>query len=265
MWEIWIPSIFPCIPITLWLRQRFRILTFKKDYDNKRFYYQLLSWISIMAVLIIFQNYLTTATGKLNKIKTIDEIEKLKPVRYYEISKFQINQNKEGIYIEIRKSGRRNNSLNYDFYVVFPILKDSLNKQSFKTNYWYGLKFQKQISNYKSQEEKRVEFNNFYKETIKNLENFDFYDFECFEKVPNSNDLENYKKAIEDRKEQEVNDTFIVLEPKKESYENRNGKKLQRIFYSFTIGLLLLLFSLSLSGYSKLEMNKFIKNKNKKK
>lgn len=45
VWTLWIPLIFPWIPIVIWLRQRFRILTFKKDNSDGRVFFQFISWV----------------------------------------------------------------------------------------------------------------------------------------------------------------------------------------------------------------------------
>lgn len=45
VWEIWIPLVFPWIPITIWLRPRFRILIFRKESDRKQFLFQMITCV----------------------------------------------------------------------------------------------------------------------------------------------------------------------------------------------------------------------------
>ncbi len=63
----------------------------------------------------------------------------------------------------------------------------------------------------------------------------------------------NYLKAIEARSKQTADDSFIVLEPIQEKYEDRNGNKFTWIFGSFGIGFGVLLFALIWPGYSESE------------
>ena len=90
VWCLWLPMGLPWIPILIWLRPRFRILTFKKDNDNGRFFFQFLSAGTIIACLLVSQNYLTTATGKLQKLSSIKDIEKVEKSRYYKLNDFSI-------------------------------------------------------------------------------------------------------------------------------------------------------------------------------
>ena len=65
IWEFWIPAMLPWIPITIWLKPRLRILTFKKDNDKGRFFFQLITWIGVGVMLSMSHKDLASATGKV--------------------------------------------------------------------------------------------------------------------------------------------------------------------------------------------------------
>ena len=90
IWVTWIPIIFPWIPITLWLRQRFRVLTFKAEEDRRRLGFQMISWGIMASMLFASQAYLTTATGKLQILSKINDIDKFDKSRYYKLTKFTV-------------------------------------------------------------------------------------------------------------------------------------------------------------------------------
>jgi rhomboid protease GluP len=115
----------PWIPLLIWLRPRFRILTFKKDNDNGRFFFQFLSAGTIIACLLVSQNYLTTATGKLQRLSTINDIEKVEKSRYYKLTNFSVANYYGGTFTDFRQSGKYNQYLNFDIFFVAPILKDT--------------------------------------------------------------------------------------------------------------------------------------------
>lgn len=154
-WEVWLPMGLPWIPILIWLRPRFRVLIFKNDYDKGRFFLQLISALTITACMMVSQSYLTTATGKLEKLKNINEISVKEKVRYYKIANFKVNPNYRSSYTNVETSGKYNQHLNFNIYFILPIFTDSVEKVPYNQKYWYGIKFQEQISNRISEKEKR--------------------------------------------------------------------------------------------------------------
>jgi len=263
IWLLWLPLIFPWIPITLWLRQRFRILTFK-DNDKGRFGFQMIAWLIITAMLFVSQGYLTTATGKLKELSTIKDIEKTEKARYYKLTNFSVAPYYGGTYTDFRQSGKYNQYLNFDIYFATPILKDTSERINDIPKYWYGVKFKEQISNKISNEEKEKKYEVFYDECIDKMNKYEFHSLDHFKRKPTSDDRQNYLKAIEARTKQTADDNFIVLEPIQERFEDRNGNKFAWIFGSFGIGLAVLLFSLIWPGYSETERKRFLSGKKPK-
>lgn len=265
IWVLWLPLIFPWIPITLWLRQRFRILTIKMgDTDKTRFFFQIISWGVMTAMLFVSQAYLTTATGKLKELSTISDIYKTEKVRYYKFTDFAVAPYFGGSYTDFRTSGKYNQYLNFDVYFVTPILNDSTEIIKNIPKYWYGVKFKEQISNKISNDEKEQKYQAFYNDCIEKMNKYEFHSLDHFERKPTSDDRQNFLKAIEARTKQTADDNFIVLEPIKEKFEDRSGNKFAWIFGSFGIGLVVLLFSLIWPGYSEAERKRFLSGKKPK-
>lgn len=258
IWVFWLPIIFPWLPIFIWLRKRFRILTFEKDNDKGRLLFQVLSWLIMTAMLMNLQDYLTTSTGKLKKISTIQEIDKYENYRYYKLKKFAVAPHFAGAFKDVRRSGKFNEYLNYEIYFTIPILKDTNEKILVTPKYWYGIKYKLQISNKASNEDKEKILNAYYLNCIEEMSNYDFHSLDHFERKPKSEEREKYLNAIENRTKQKYDGNFIVLEPVHERFENRNGDKLAWVFASFVIGLGMLLFFLKLTGYSEEERMNFL-------
>lgn len=264
VWTLWLPLIFPWIPITLWLRQRFRVLTFKRDNEKGRFFFQVISWGVMFAVLFVSQSYLTTATGRLKKLSTIKDIVKTEQTRYYKLARFAVAPYFGGSYTDFNVSGRSNENLNLDIYFALPILNDTSETIKGVPKYWYGVKFKEHISNRISNEEKERKYETFYKQSIEKMNTYDFHSLDYFERIPTSDDRENYLKAIEARTKQKADPDFIVLEPIRGRFEDRNGNKLAWVFGSFGIGLGVLLFSLIWPGYSEAARKRFLSGKKPK-
>jgi len=264
IWKLWIPLIFPWIPITLWLRQRFRVLTFKGDTDKGRFFFQIISWGVMTAMLFVSQAYLTTATGKLQPLSTINDIDKFEKSRYYKLKDFAIANYFGGTHTDFRTSGKHNQYLNFDVFFVNPILSDTSEQINRTPKYWYGVKFKEQISNKISDAEKEAKYKMFYDDCVTKMNKYEFHSLDHFERTPTSDDRNNFLKAIEARINETTDESFVVLEPIKQSYESRNGNKFAWIFGSFGIGFSVLLFALLFPGFSETERKKFLQGKKPK-
>lgn len=265
IWVLWLPLIFPWIPITLWLRQRFRVLTVKKgDTDKARFFFQIISWGIMTAMLFVSQAYLTTSTGKLETLSSIKDIDNVEKVRYYKLTNFSVATYFGGTYTDFRTSGKYNQYLNFDIYFIMPIVTDTSQHIADIPKHWYGVKYKEQISNKISNEEKERKYKEFYDECIQKMNNYNFHSLDHFERKPKSDDRINFLKAIEARINQPTDESFIVLEPVQETYESRNGNKFAWIFGSFGIGFGVLLLSLIFPGFSENERKRFLSGKKPK-
>jgi rhomboid protease GluP len=253
VWELWLPLIFPWIPITLWLRQKIRILSFKSNEDRRRFLFQIIAWGTMVAMLVISQRYLTTATGKLETLATIKEINEREKARYYRIAEYSVAPYYGGSFTDFRTSGKYNQHLNFDIYFVTPILSDTTERITGIPKNWYGVKFSEEISNRISPEEKENKYLAFYDACVAKMNNYNYHALDHFERKPNSDSRRNFLNAIEARIGQESDASFVVLEPRSEPYESRNGNKFIWIFGSFGIGLTTFLLLLGWPRYSRVE------------
>lgn len=263
VWELWIPIGFPWIPITIWLRPRFRILIFRKDSDRKQFLFQGLTWLTMAASLVISQMYLTTAAGTLQQVANVEELDTKKATRYYQINSFNVLTSYGASYTDVRSSGKYNEYLNIHIYFVCPVVMDTVRVQPESLKYWYGVSFKKQISNRLSIANKEIQYNAFYKECVESMNRYAFNDLTYFERLPNSEDRDGYLRAVATRAKKQ--EGIVILEPRHEPFENRNGNKLRWIFGSYFIGTAVFLLALTWPRVSKLELERQLAGKKPKK
>ena len=251
IWEIWIPLIFPWIVILLWLRKRFTVLVFKKNSarGDGRFFFMLLSWITIFLMMAVSQNYLTTATGKLVTVKSAGEIPAREKARYYRMNNFYALTGLQGSYSDVRTRGKRNQFLDFSIYFVIPVSDGPGPDQNVPFT-WFGIWYSKSVSNSLGDDEKETAYRSFYDECLADMKNYNFRAADHFERLPGSEKLNFFLKAVEVLTRQKPAPYLIVLEPVRESFDTRNGNKLAWIFGVFGIGLAVLLFSLIWPGYS---------------
>jgi len=261
-WTLWLPFGLPWIPILIWLRPRFRVLLFRSSFDGS-FFFHIISAGTITACMLLSQSYITTSTGKLKQLSTINEINKVEKVRYYRLSSFTVAPYFGGSYTDFRTSGKYNETLNINIFFAAPILVvntrfEDMHKQ------WYGVKFKDHISNKLGNEEKERLYKVFFNECLQKMNHYNYYDFDHFERIPTSDDKEQFLRAIEYRTNQPTDNSFVILKPIKDRYEDRNGNKFIWIFGSFGIGLSVLLISLMFPAYSETERKKFLQGKKAK-
>jgi len=243
VWDLWIPLIYPWIPILIWLRPKLRILNYK-DSDKGRFGLQMLTWGTMMATMCISQSYLTTASGKLANLSSIDQIAKLEKTRYYKINNFSMAPYFGGVYTEFSTSGKYNNEFNFNVFFVTPIVGDTNKRWSTYPKVWYCVKFHERVSNRLSNEEKQQKYEVFYSECLDKMNHYQFHNLDHFEKIPVSDDLENFSKAVENRIKEKPANEIVLLKPIMESYESRNKNKLPWIFGAFAIGSIVIMICL---------------------
>ena len=127
-------------------------------------------------------------------------------------------------------------------YVAMPIFEneeDALNNEPLA---WLGIKYRKQISNRLEQNEKEAEYQKFANESQKDFDNKNFSEFVYFDRIGSSDDRDGYIEAIKQNSIYKPNE--IIFVGINEPFEVRNGKKLEWIFGSFFIGLLVWLIAL---------------------
>jgi rhomboid protease GluP len=251
IWRIWLPLIFPWIPITIWLRPKLRILIRKKEADRLQLGYQFLAWFVIGIPLFISQMYLNTAMGEMEEVTDLKAIQLSKRTRFVTIKKFEVLLEHGSSAEDIRTSGKHNQHLDINLYFVAPIVH-SVSDPRFA--YWYGVKFHKQISSRLSSTEKENQYKAFYRECIDKMNTYPFYELEYFTVAEKSDDKTAFLKAIERKMQMKI--APVILLPETEKFDGRNGNKLFWIFGSLGIGLIVFTLFLALPRYSTLELER---------
>ena len=241
--KLWLPFALPFIPILIWLRPRIKLLHFKND--NGSFGYQFLACLAIALPTIIAQEYLITATGKLTAVQNVLQIEKTEKTKYYSLKNYYIDKQRVAVRSTATVTGKHNNDFNMLIYVALPIFENISDTTQTECKYWLGKKYSERISNRLSDQEKDDKYKIFLEQKQKEFEETDFEIFKYLEVIGNTEDHDEFNKAIA-KSEVVKGNQQIVFEAKNEAFENRNGKKLEWIFGSLAIAFfvyfILLLF-----------------------
>lgn len=256
--KFWLPFGLPWIPILIWLRPRMKLLSFKND--NASFGYQFLASMAIAIPTIIAQEYLVTATGKLTQLDNISQITKSEKTKYYSLKNYYIDKQHIAVQNTASVTGKHNENFNMLIYVAMPILESNADTLKSEQKYWLGKEYNEQISNRLSDQEKDDKYKVFAEKSQKEFEGADFSKFTYLEVVGNTEDHDEYNKALK-KVNQNTSADNIVFEAKTEPFQARNGKKLPWIFGSLGIGVFAFFIFLLFPKLQESKLEKFKKGK----
>ncbi|MFD0836427.1 rhomboid family intramembrane serine protease [Mariniflexile aquimaris] len=251
--NFWIPFTLPWIPILIWLRRRIRILNIRGKRDNGYFGYQFAMAAAIAVPIIISQNYIEKSSFDLIKIQKVEEIQKFRNEKYFDIYSFEVDRKASLSYSTSRTSGRYNNDLNFYRYFASPF--------KYSNSIWYGIEFKKNLSNRVSDAIKNLEYRKFIINSKRDFNIYDFNNVTYFEKLGNSDKRDGFMEAVQ-RGFTEINEKEeVILIPRTDNFNNRLGNSFCWIFCSFGIGAIILLFMVLIPKIDQHELNDFKKNK----
>lgn len=230
----WLPFVLPFIPVFIWLSPRLKLLHFKRE--NALFGYQFLACLAIAVPTIIAQSYLKSATGKLTTIEDVSQIEKSEKTRYYALDAYYVDKKHVSVQHKITPSGS-NNGYSIFVYVAMPIFRDRSETSNTECKYWLGKKYKKQVTSNRSDEENEQIFRQFISQSEREFDQTDFSNFQYLEVLGNTDDRDEFNKAIEQSAEVKGVDP-IVFEAHTAPFENRKGNNMEWVLASLCIGFL---------------------------
>jgi rhomboid protease GluP len=158
-----------------------------------------------------------------------------------------------GTYMDIRTSGKTNNELNFDYYVVIPFLRSELIGESPDPHRSFAIKFHKQISTRASQLEKEQTVAALLVKANADLRSYHYRNPDHFKRVRSSEKLELYKIAAGFSRLQLNPEQIIFLEPQDGSYANRTGRTLYWGIGFLLTGSIIITMFLIFTGFDKAE------------
>jgi hypothetical protein len=100
---------------------------------------------------------------------------------------------------------------------------------------WFGIRYEKTISNNLSGDKKNERYTQFVNESLADFKNKSLEQFRYIDRISYNTDLKNYTAAINSKQYPAVASSPVVIEPVYKSFETRNGYSLPWIFGSFCI------------------------------
>jgi len=232
--NLWLPIGFSILSVAIWLRPRVKLLSLKTKKDNLPFLYYFVAAGAIAIATISTQEYLLTATGELTSLQNIEQLNTSHLTKYYHLQKHFIDKQHITVHYRTEVSGRSSEHLTFFIDVACPILSDSISKNSIPVA-WLGTEYSKTISNNLNLEEKKSYSKEFTQEANEKFKNQDLNYFTYLDRVGYTSKQRGFIAGIKASNMYNGGDP-VIMEAKTNPFEDRNGDKLQWIFYSFGIG-----------------------------
>jgi len=242
-----IPIFLTGIISWFYLRPRLKILRLKTSRDSLIDLYCIVAWITLTIPLVISQQYLITSSGKLTKLKTITEISKSAPTKYYSLQSYYIDKNHPGIFLNTEVGGRNNENLALQIYAAVPIFEKPSDTASSIPLSWLAVEYSERISNRLTANEKETKFREFTNKSELDFRSKNFSDFKYLDRLRNSDQKVGFTNAVENNKFfKNKSADPIILKGINEPFENRNGNKLRNLTIAVAVGTLIWLIMIAI-------------------
>ncbi|RYY19071.1 MAG: rhomboid family intramembrane serine protease, partial [Sphingobacteriaceae bacterium] len=232
-----VPMIVSGLVVLLMVRPRLRFLKLKKSKTrNWKDFYLIIAWIVLTTPLVIAQEYLVTATGKLTVLRKASEIDHTPLTKYYRFKSFYASKRIIGIHPNFEVSGKSNQSFDMYIYVALPIFDGPADTAGTTPPAWLGFSYRKTISNRLEPAQKEESYKQFARESELDFASKNVNRFIYFDRPGSSDDREGFLEAIKSNPVYQPSKTVLV--GVNEPFEARNGHKLLWFLSSTFIGCL---------------------------
>ncbi len=238
--EFALPIVGALLLVFLIMRKQIRLFSFKNGKSSDFLYFVMI--IGMAVPVIIAQNYIVTATGKLTPLRDITQIDSLPKTKYYQLDRYYFYKNAVSTNTRFSTSGKNDQYFDFTLYCVQPILKTARDTIKESTHYWLCNKYNGQVSNNLSPQEKEAAYKEF---VIQSESTFRLttFNFSYLERIAYSTDAEFYGHAASQSKLlRDGQDILLIIH--QDPFSERNGKSFQWIFFSMGIVLAILLLIL---------------------
>lgn len=223
---LYVPIGISTILIWFYFRKKLRLLN---TTDKHREFTLFISWILLSAPVLTFQFYLERETGKLTQLKSVDEILNHKPTMYYSIESSSQHKNKGGLFVE-KSYPDRGNEIGIGCYYACPLTNkgDSI----CDNNIWIGTMFGNNFSN-RVFDDKTKQTELIMKFIDSSASLYNKYKFKTIflKRLSNSDERNNYLKAIQQTGIPFDKEKLIILREEIGNYQSRAGTSLWWTFF----------------------------------
>jgi hypothetical protein len=229
----YVPIAISAVLIWFYFRKKLRLLdTTAKHREFTLF----ISWILLTAPILTFQFYLDRETGELTHLKSVDEILINKPTMYYSIESSLQHKNRSGLFVA-KGYPDRGNEIGIGCYYACPLTDKG--GSIYNNNIWigtmFGDKFSNRVFDDKANQTKLI--TQFIDSSVRLYDKYE-YKTTFLKRLSNSDERDNYFKAIQQTNLPYDNENLIILKEETDNYQSRAGTSLWwTVFFIITSNL----------------------------
>jgi rhomboid protease GluP len=233
--DIWLPGGLAWILVIFLIQPRLRMLNLRDKRKNLPPLYHFAAVAAVAVPAIIGQGYVRTATGDVTHVADASLISSNMPSKFYVADNVCMHLNEPVSHAFVTTSGKANQTLNFDFYVMTPVCSASgITDQRLV---WLGLKFHQSISNSASIEDKKVAYGAFVRKSLQSFNAEDPRSYTFLETLGRNSDRKRFNKTLETANYSVS--SLAILIPHRELFEKRAGDRLAWLAGSILCGSLL--------------------------
>lgn len=231
--QLILPLLLPWIPITLWLRHRIKVLKWPRN--NDPFLGYMLAWLGLALPTIIIQEYVEAATGKHTQLTRISQIAAKPASKYYTVEKAHVDKVRARSWISTTTTGRHAENWQMRVYYVMPLLDVAGETSAVGSPVWLGVTYRKAVSNRLSEEEKRVELDNFVRHSHQRLNDDNFGWISYFTVVGQNENRRGFEAAWKRGAIEKQEAPLFLLRAQAEPFEDRTGNRLSWFWITYGV------------------------------
>ncbi len=223
-----VPIGISTILIWFYFRKKLRLLD---TTDKHREFILFISWILLTAPVLTFQFYLERETGELTQLNNVEAILNNKPTMYYSIKNSLQHKEKSGLYVAKASVGR-GNKIGVGCYFACPLT--NTDDSTYSKSIWIGTMFGEKFSD-RLFDDKVKQANLISKFIDSSIKLYDKYEYKTtfLKRLSNSDERDDYLKAIQQTNIPYDNQNLIILKEETGIYQSRAGTSLWWTIFIF--------------------------------
>jgi rhomboid protease GluP len=231
--DLWLPAALAWIFVIILIQPRLRFLKIRDKRNNLPFLYHLAAVAVVAVPALVAQGYVKTATGDVTHVGDADRIATSPPTKFYIAASICMHLDRPTSHGFPAITGRGNNILNFDFYVLTPICSTTV-ASSAPRQVWLGFKYHHSMSNSASDAEKDSAYDSFVRQSLQAFNAEDPGRYKYLEALGRNSDRKRYEKTLQLADYRVA--ASVILIPHLEPFEQRSGDRLMWLLASFAIG-----------------------------
>jgi rhomboid protease GluP len=233
--DLWLPAALAWILVIILIQPRLRFLKIRDKRNNLPFLYHFAAVAVVAVPALVAQGYVKAATGDVTHVGDADRIATGPRTKFYVADNICMHLDKPTSHGFATITGKGNNFLNFDFYVLAPICSTAV-ESSAQGKVWLGFKYHHSMSNSASDAEKNSAYDSFVRQSLQAFNAEDPQQYKYLEALGRNSDRKRYEKTLQLADYRIA--APVILIPRLEPFEQRTGDRPVWLVAAFTIGSL---------------------------